>query len=179
MVTGGKLTPRDGRLKPGIPLHRLTRLGILLHMVRLDPKAPMSLIAAAKKWNSQKDTLCRVEHGRVPDTRTFLMLCEGLGIEPGVDLLDEPAPNEDLGWYLTRPGSRYADAVEIARAQLKSIIATDRTFSYVPGEPNAFQETPSKGAKWLTPRELAQLALARMEEIVPEDTSSGSGGVAR
>jgi hypothetical protein len=120
-------------------------------------------------------TVDRWERGNPPDASNFIRVCGLLGLEPTPDLLEEPIEDEDLEGYFRRPRTQQGVVLTQLREDLASIIATDKTLSYMPGEPNALGKAPDEGASWLTPRQLAQNGLTRIDGVTG-DAQHGADG---
>lgn len=111
-------------------------------------------------------TITRWERGELPDARNFLMLCEELELEPMLELLDEPIEGEDISYYFGHKPNKSEGALRLVLDLLASILTSDKTPPYNPGDPNNEGEAPNDGAAFLTPRQLAHLALTRIRGVV-------------
>ena len=134
-------------------------------MIRSNPEAPRTLEEMGKPLGISKGTLSRYERGYLPNLPLFLAICEHLGIPPRADLTQPPIEGEDLTVYLTRPKTMTEECVEVAVTALKSVVNSDKTLPYLAGESNGVGAAPDEGAQWLTPKQLAKVAVVRIEEM--------------
>jgi len=134
-------------------------------MIRSNPEAPRSLEEMGKQFGLGKATLSRYERGYLPNTDLFLTICETLGIPPRADLTEPPIEGEDLTVYLNRPATMAEECVVVALTALRSVVTSDKTLPYLAGESNGVGAAPDEGAQWLTPKQLAKVAVVRIEEM--------------